>query len=155
MPGCRCCRWQEAAKQEDALARQTRIDKLRQEMSTAAGAAAAAKGALQAAKAAAGAALKQHRAALEAERGQQQQQEQQANAEKVQEVAAGREKARKAQVWCEGSSTSAEARLLAGVDRGWRSFLVACVEDTQMRANTFMSCTSTRCCCFRAAGCMC
>lgn len=92
------CRWQESARQEDALARQQRIDKLRQEMSTAAGAAAAAKAALQAAKAAAGAALKQHRAELEAERGQQQQQERELNADKVQEVAAGREKARKAQV---------------------------------------------------------
>lgn len=67
-------------------------------MSTAAGAAAAAKAELAAAKAAAGAALKQQRAALEAERDQQQQQEQQVNVGKVQEVAAGRDKARRAQV---------------------------------------------------------
>ena len=97
-PAAPSTRWQEAARIGDAAAQQQRIEQLRQEMSTAAGAAAAAKAALVAAKAAAGAALKQHRAALEAERDQQQQQEQTANAEKVQEVAAGREKARRAQV---------------------------------------------------------
>lgn len=91
-------RWQQAARQQDAQAQLARVERLRQEMSTAAGAAAAAKASLQAARAAAGAALKQQRAALEAEQRQQQAVDQAANADKVQEVAAGREKARRAQV---------------------------------------------------------
>lgn len=84
----------------DAQQQAQRVEQLRQEMSTAAGAAAQAKADLLAAKATASSVEKAARAAREEQRQQVAALEQQQKAAKAEEVAADRVKARQAQVCC-------------------------------------------------------
>lgn len=82
----------------DAAEQAERVEKLRQEMSTAAGSAAQAKADLLAAKAATSNAEKAARAEREEQRQRLLQEQQQANAQRAEEVAAERVKAKQAQV---------------------------------------------------------